>query len=140
LTPLDDPIRHATTVTRNSSCISGSTANRSDDDRRIVARELANGVAHLIQLTDRQIKTRRDVHQDSLSARQVDVFEQRAGYGHLGRSACAIFAASAPQSPIIAMPVSLITVRTSAKSTLMRPGRVISSAIAWNGTLQNTVG
>ncbi len=27
------------------------------------------------------------------------------------------------------MPVSLITVRTSAKSTLMRPGRVISSAM-----------
>ena len=35
---------------------------------------------------------------------------------------------AAPE-PIIAMPVSAITVRTSAKSTLMRPGRVISSAM-----------
>jgi hypothetical protein len=31
--------------------------------------------------------------------------------------------------PIIAMPISDITVRTSAKSTLIRPGRVISSAM-----------
>src|SRR4029077_7820218 len=35
---------------------------------------------------------------------------------------------AAPE-PIMAMPVSAITVRTSAKSTLIRPGRVISSAI-----------
>ncbi len=31
--------------------------------------------------------------------------------------------------PIIAVPISDITVRTSAKSTLIKPGRVISSAI-----------
>src|SRR5438477_447143 len=35
----------------------------------------------------------------------------------------------AAPDPIIAMPVSAITVRTSAKSTLMRPGRVMSSAM-----------
>src|SRR5437764_7665637 len=35
----------------------------------------------------------------------------------------------AAPDPIIAMPVSPITVRTSAKSTLMRPGRVMSSAM-----------
>src|SRR6185503_6311735 len=35
----------------------------------------------------------------------------------------------ATPEPIIAMPISDITVRTSAKSTLMRPGRVMSSAI-----------
>src|ERR1700722_19745159 len=35
---------------------------------------------------------------------------------------------AAPE-PIIAMPVSAITVRTSAKSTLMSPGRVMSSAM-----------
>src|SRR5947207_2836224 len=37
----------------------------------------------------------------------------------------------AAPDPIIAMPVSAITVRTSAKSTLMRPGRVMSSAMPW---------
>ena len=36
--------------------------------------------------------------------------------------------AAAPE-PIMAMPVSDMTVRTSAKSTLIRPGRVISSAM-----------
>jgi hypothetical protein len=41
-------------------------------------------------------------------------------------------ARSSPEAlpdPIIAMPVSDITVRTSAKSTLIKPGRVISSAM-----------
>ena len=41
-------------------------------------------------------------------------------------------ARSSPEAtpvPIIAVPISLITVRTSAKSTLIRPGRVINSAI-----------
>ena len=44
-------------------------------------------------------------------------------------ASCALSSPEAVPEPIIAVPISDITVRTSAKSTLIKPGRVINSAI-----------
>ena len=76
-----------------------------------------------------EIDAGRDVHEDAVRAGQVDVLEQRARHRRpRPRSARGLRRSPTPE-PIIAMPISDITVRTSAKSTLIKPGRVISSAM-----------
>ena len=55
----------------------------------------------------------------------------------------AICARSGPEAvaePIIATPFSLITVRTSAKSTFTMPGQLITSAMPATAPLQHVVG
>ena len=118
----------ATTVTRISSVISGSMTV-ADDHGGVLGGELLDRVADLVELADAQVHAGGDVDQDAVGAGEVDVLEQRARDRGLGRRARAVLAAWPAPEPIIAMPISDMTVRTSAKSTLIRPGRVISSAM-----------
>jgi len=64
----------------------------------------------------------RDVHYDATRAGQNDAFEQGASHRLFGGDASAIHAEAAAE-PIIAIPCSAITVRTSWKSTLIKPAR-----------------
>ena len=71
---------------------------------------------------------------------EVDAFEQRA-VRRPARPRCARGRRrAAVAEPIIAMPVSPITVRTSSKSTLTRPGHVDDLGDAADGVVQHVVG
>src|SRR5688572_10798306 len=101
--------------------------HRPHDHRGVVGGELFHCLADDLELADRQIHARGDVHEDAVRARQVDVLSSGLDTAASAASRARSSPLAAPE-PIIAMPVSDMTVRTSAKSTLIRPGRVISSA------------
>ncbi len=59
------------------------------------------------------------------------LLEQRRGDRDLGRLGGAVLAAGACRCPSARVPASLMIVRTSAKSRLIRPGIVIRSVMPW---------
>ena len=102
--------------------------NRTHNDRCIFRRVLLDRVADFLELADRQVHSGGDVDQDAVAPLRL----MSSSSGLDAAASAASRARSSPDAtpePIIAMPISDMTVRTSAKSTLIRPGRVISSAI-----------
>ena len=86
-----------------------------------------DGVGRFVDF-EHHVEAAGDVDQHGLGALQRDFVEQRVRDGVLA----AIRARSSPVAspvPIIALPISVITVRTSAKSRLIRPGSTIRSVI-----------
>ena len=70
----------------------------------------------------------RDIDQHALGAGKVDPLEQRRGDGLFGGDGHDRRRRPTAE-PIIAIPISPMTVRTSSKSTLTRPGKLMISAM-----------
>ena len=99
-----------------------------NDHVGIFGGEFTDRAADFLELAHAEIHTRGDVDQDSTGSRQIDILEQWAANCRFRGNDGAVFTLAAPL-PIMAIPISDITVRTSAKSTFISPGRVIRSAI-----------
>src|SRR5712691_3178049 len=99
------------------------------DDRGVLRGKGPDDVHHLLGLAQLEAGARgSDVHQDAARAGQVDALEN----GQAIACSAAMRARSMPLAtaePIIAMPCSDMTVRTSWKSTFTSPGRLMISAI-----------
>ena len=105
----------------------------------VVGRELLDGIADLLELADRQIDAGRDVDEHAV-ARPTELMSSSSGLETA--ASAAMRARSGPLAtpePIIAMPISDITVRTSAKSTLIRPGPRDQLGDALHRSLQHFV-
>ena len=113
--------------------------HRADDHHRVLGGELLDRVHHLVVLLHLEPGRRGDVDQHAARAGEVDVLEQRALHRLLAPPAARDRRRSAVAEPIIAMPTSPITVRTSAKSTLTRPGLLMTSAMPDDGAVQHVV-
>ena len=103
--------------------------HRAHDDRGVLRGDVLYGCTDLGKLAQRQIQSRGNVDQNAARSTEVDVVKQRAVDGPLGRFSMARLSPDAVPVPIMAAPISDITVRTSAKSTFTKPGLMIRSAI-----------
>ena len=102
---------------------------RAEDDVGVGVRRLLDHLRRLGDLHQAHVGPAGDREQDRAGA--VDRgLEQRRGHRALGREIARVSPVPIP-IPSSAWPASRIVVRTSAKSRLIRPGRVISSEIPW---------
>ena len=101
-----------------------------EDDLGIIAHRVVNDVVDLGRLAQGEVVAPDDVDEDAHGAGDGNVVEQRTRDRLLGRLEGAIFPRPIPV-PISAAPPFCITVRTSAKSTLMMPVEVIRLAMPW---------
>src|SRR6185295_2901718 len=117
----------ATTVTRNSPSSVGSITVPTTT----VASSAANCLTVLPTSSNSPIdRSRPAVTLTRMPCAPARLMSSRSGDDTAISAATRARCSPVPMpEPIIASPVSDITVRTSAKSTLMRPGRVISSAM-----------
>ena len=92
----------------------------------------------LVDLVQRQVGAAGDVDQDAGGAVDRDVLEQRRADRHLRPPRCARLSPVPKPVPISARPMPVMIVRTSAKSTLMRPGDDDQVADALHGVQQTS--
>ncbi len=118
------PVATTETRMRPSSVV---VERRAEDDVGVGIDFVADAVGGLVDFEQRHVHAAGDVDQHAARALHRDVVEQRVGDRGLGRLDGAAFRPRPSPVPIIALPISLITVRTSAKSRLIRPGMTIRS-------------
>ena len=122
--------RHARGDDRHAHAVAERLVEgRADNDVGFRIDLLAHAAGRLVHLVERQIAAAGDRQQQALGALQRDVVEQRIGDRLLGRDRCARCSPDASPVPITAEPMPLITVRTSAKSRLIRPSLMIRSTM-----------
>ncbi len=98
------------------------------DDVRIGIDQLTDMVRGFVDFHEAHVLTANDRDDDTLGAAHRDAIEQRIG-DRFSAAASARPSPSASPVPIIALPISPITERTSAKSRLMRPGMTMRSVM-----------